>query len=138
MADNNYSIQNNFFTSENIFLYWNTDYSGNGDTYYPNDNINIASNLKLYAIWKSRMPIPGQPYSNDFAIFGTGIPKSTIKVTFPSGNIVTNIVEEDGYWYILVPVGDELKGNQTITYTQIEPDMKESDPVIRTVYQRVE
>lgn len=124
----------NMFQTENPFIEWNTEADGSGLHYNPGDSFIVTNDITLYAIWKSRTPTIFNVHQNDSLLVGTGIPGSTITITFPNGVISTVIVGADGNWFAVVPSSAfPLLAYSIIEVTQTEPGFQPSDTVSTTV-----
>ncbi len=77
---------------------------------------------------QSRPPVINDIIEGDRTVGGTGIPGSTVKVTFPDGTVVDNIkVTDNGTWIVNVPNGTNLVEGEIVSATQTEPNKTESN-----------
>jgi len=109
-----------------FFTGWATDATG-GTEVNSTDTVNLTANQTLYAIFitASDSPSIDTITSSDSKITGTGVPGSTVTVTFPDGNTADALVDDNGTWSVENPgldVGDEISAVQTT------PDLGPSDP----------
>lgn len=83
---------------------------------------------------KSAPPVINTIRAGDSLVIGTGVPGSTVTVTWPDGSTITAVVGVDGYWW--VPVRGALNWGEIVSATQTEPGKLVSDSVQTTVQMR--
>ncbi len=82
---------------------------------------------------KSAPPVINTIMAGDSLVMGTGVPGSTVTVTWPDRSTVTAVVGVDGYWWVF-PRG--LSWGDVVSATQTEPGKLVSDSVQTTVQMR--
>lgn len=100
-------------------------------------NSDDSDDYTTEVVEKSTAPGINQPYEGDTEISGTGVPISTITVTFPDGSTKTAIVDNNGTWSISLKTSSyELTANDKITVVQKEPNKTVSGVTETTVQAR--
>lgn len=120
IIENDYIIKNDLYKSENVLLYWKDE---EDNKYYPNEQISIKEDLKLYPVYKSKEPKEIE-FINNYLI-GKGIKNSEIIIETSKENIIKTIVNEENNFKVKIP----FKENSYFKIFQIENDMKKSDVV---------
>ncbi|WP_145579223.1 Ig-like domain-containing protein, partial [Staphylococcus xylosus] len=78
-------------------------------------------------------PVIGDTTSNSNQVTGTAEANSTVRVTFPSGEVVEVIADENGNFIANIPENEELQGGETIQATATDTAGNISQSVSTTV-----
>ncbi|MGW7929889.1 Ig-like domain-containing protein, partial [Staphylococcus xylosus] len=73
-------------------------------------------------------PVIGDTTSNSNQVTGTAEANSTVKVTFPSGEVVETTADENGRFTANIPEDEALQGGETIQATSIDAAGNVSQP----------
>lgn len=97
------TVNDNTFTNDGkVFLSWNTQADGKGETYYPNGTIKVTGNMDLYARWGRRSSTVTVTYHSNFGTDRTYVTDAEVnnaRITVEAYNAL-NLPERTGYSFV--------------------------------------
>lgn len=92
------------------------------------DGLPASNFIAINTQQQSATPGINAIFPGDSLVCGTGVPGSTITVTFPGGITSTATVNSDGTWCVSVPSGVTLSNGDTVSAVQTTPGQSPSNP----------